>query len=134
MGCGCFGSSDCCSNQYYRLKALAVFHGHGDHALSGLLKRGYRHVFAAVQAGDYWVSIDGRMGVPVIEVVAPGDFDLAQFYREEGFTVIETRQQDVPPRSPFAIANCVGMVKAVLCIQSPAVTPWQLFKYLRKNA
>ena len=115
------------------LDALVVFHGHGCHVLSRFLKPGFSHVFVAVRDGDYWISIDMRAGVPAIEVVAPGGFDLAAFYRDEGFTVIETSQRRKAPRAPFAIANCVGHVKAILCIRSFAITPWRLYKHLRRT-
>ena len=115
------------------MNALAVFHNHGVGFLQRFLKTGFRHVFVAVLVGECWVSIDGRAGVPFVDIVANADFDLAKFYRNEGFTVIETVQRKVPPVSPFAIANCVGMAKTILSIRSTAVTPWRLYKYLRKN-
>lgn len=115
------------------MKALAVFHGHGCHVLSRFLKPGFSHVFVAVRTGNYWVMIDGRAGVPVIEVVAPSDFDLVGFYRDQGFTVIETQQRALPPRGPFAIANCVGLAAAILSIRSTAITPYRLYRYLRKH-
>ena len=77
--------------------------------------------------------IDGAEGVPLIEVVAPGDYDLATFCRSRGFTVIETTQRAVAPRVPLAVANCVGMVKAVLGVRSTATTPWRLYKHLRSD-
>ena len=115
------------------MDALVVFHGHGCHVLSRFLKPGFSHVYVAVRDGDYWISIDMRAGIPVIEAVAPGGFDLAVFYREQGFTVVETRQRTTVPRLPFAIANCVGFSKALLCIRAPfAVTPYGLYKHLRR--
>ena len=39
---------------------LVVFHDHGCHILDPLLEKGFRHCFAAVQTGDYWVTIDGK--------------------------------------------------------------------------
>lgn len=115
------------------MKILVVFHAHGCHVLSRFLKPGFSHVFVAVRDGDYWVSLDMRAGVPAVEVAAPGDFDLATFYRAEGFTVIETWQREDPPRGPFAIANCVGHAKAILCIRSFAITPYSLYKHLRRH-
>ncbi len=115
------------------MKALVVFHDHGVGWLSRLLKPGFRHVFAVVRDDNYWISIDGKAGVPLFEVVVPSDYDLAAFYRRQGFTVIETRQRNTAPRSPFAIANCVGLVKAALAIRSTAITPWGLHEYLRRR-
>ncbi len=115
------------------MKALVVFHDHGCHVLDPLLRQGFRHVFCAVESGDSWISIDSRAGVMVVKVVAPSGYDLATFYRGEGFTVVETTQRAVPTRAPFAMANCVGCVKAVLSICSFAVTPWRLYKFLRRH-
>lgn len=115
------------------MDALVVFHGHGCHVVSRLLKTGFSHVFVAVRAGEYWISIDMRAGVPVIEAVAPGGYDLAAFYRDQGFIVIETSQRDKPLRGPFAVANCVGNVKAILSLRSSAITPYGLYRHLRRN-
>ncbi len=115
------------------MKALVVFHGHGCHVLSRFLKPGFSHVFVALRNGDYWILFDTQAGVPIIEVVAPADYDLTAFYRRQGFTVIETEQRMTVPRGPFAIANCVGQVKSILCIRSAAITPYALYKHMRKK-
>ena len=116
------------------MDALAVFHDHGVHILAPWLKPGFKHVFVALRDGDYWVRLDAQAGVPTVEVVAPGDYDLAKFYRDQGFTVVETEQGKVVPRSPFAIANCVGLSKAVLSVRSGALTPWHLYKHLKRKS
>ena len=115
------------------MKALVVFHDNGLHILARWLKPGFKHVFVVLRDGDYWIVVDGRVGVPGVEVFAPGDYDLAAYYRAEGCTVIETYQRQTVLRSPFAVANCVGLTKAVLCLRSAALTPWQLYKYLERT-
>jgi hypothetical protein len=110
-----------------------VFHGHGDGWLSRLLKPGFRHVFAAVDDGRHWVLVDGRAGVPEVRVLRESAYDLESFYRAEGFTVVPARQRGVAPHGPLAVANCVGMVKALLCIRAPlACTPWALYRHLTR--
>jgi hypothetical protein len=117
------------------MQALVVFHGHGEGAFARLLKRGFRHVFCAVSDGRYWIAVDGKAGVPEVKVVASAHYDLAAFYREQGFTVVSVAQGRLPPRGPVAVANCVGMVKAALAIRAPfAVTPYGLFKHLTRRA
>ncbi len=113
-------------------RCLAVFHGDGHGFLARFLKPGFRHCFVAVLNKNCWVVIDGRNGVPDIDVFAQADYDLATFFRGQGFTVIETVQRGQAPRSPFAVANCVGLVKAILCVRSAAITPHGLYKHLRK--
>ena len=114
------------------MKAIAVFHNSGGHWLDFLLKTDFKHVFCAIPSEKgYWIMIDGREGLPVFEVVAGTDFDLAEFYRDEGFTVVEvTKRQAL--NVPLVLSNCVGMVKASLGIRALGViTPYQLYKHLR---
>ena len=115
------------------MRALVVFHDKGIGFLSRFLKPGFRHCFVAIRNGNYWIMVDGLNGVPSIEVVAPADFDLATYCRDKGFTVVETKQRGTVPRSPFSVANCVGLVKAVLCIRSMVITPYGLYKHLRRG-
>ena len=114
--------------------AIAVFHDHGGGALRPFLKPGFRHCFAAVAAGDYWIAVDGRRGLPAIAVVAAASFDLAGFYRRLGYTVAPMREAPRPARTPFAFATCVGAAKRVLGIRAPlALTPYQLWKRLARS-
>ncbi|NIA72282.1 hypothetical protein HBA54_27185 [Pelagibius litoralis] len=115
------------------MRALVVFHDHGAHWASPALKRGFRHVFCAVESGDYWILFDPRDGRPVIEVVAPEGYDLATFYRAEGYSVKEIGIEAAtsPIRWPYFWANCVGAVKAVIGLRAPlVVTPHQLYRRL----
>lgn len=116
------------------MKALVVWHGHGNHPLDKLLKNGFKHCFVVVQAGDYWIQIDGRAGRPVVELLCYSSYDLETFYREqEGYTVVATEQSSQAPIWPFLTANCVGLVKGILCIGRPfLLTPWQLYRYLTR--
>ncbi len=115
------------------MKALAVFHDHGNHILAPLLKRGFRHVFVALQNGDYWIRVDAMTGVPVAQVVAAAGYVLMGVYLDAGFTVLELKTGAAPPLGPFVLANCVGLTKALLGIRKlPVVTPFGLYRHLRK--
>jgi len=117
------------------MQALVVFHGNGAHPLAWVLKPGFQHVLCAISDGRYWIVVDGKMGVPEVKVAAAASYDLATFYREQGFTVIEVEQGKVPPAGPLAIANCVGMVKAALAIRAPfVITPYGLYRRLVRSA
>jgi len=111
-------------------KSLVVFHDHGNHVLDPLLKTGFKHVFCCVNDGDYWISIDGKAGLPDVNVVAKADYDLKSFYENEGFTVVEV-DRGKPVRVPLVLSNCVGSTKAVLGIRGLSVTPYQLYKRLK---
>lgn len=116
--------------------AIVAFGDNSDHWLSWFLKKGYRHVFCAVlDELGCWILVDAREGVPVFRYITIAKAcDLATFWREEGYVVIETEQVTKPLRSPFVTVNCVGLVKAALCIRAPfAVTPWLLYRHLERR-
>ena len=113
--------------------AIAVFHDRGGGWLRPFLKPGFRHCFCAVVAGDYWIVVDGRRGLPAIEVAAAASYDLAAFYRGLGYTVATVSMPPAAPRLPFALATCVGAVKRVLGIRAPfALTPYRLWARLAR--
>lgn len=114
------------------MKAIVVFHGHGTHPLSGLLKRGFKHCFAALLCNGYWVVVDGCEGVAQVSVVATEGYDLAGFYRADGHTVVEMERPGQSVRVPFIAASCVGLVKAALGLRAWALTPWQLHLHLTR--
>jgi hypothetical protein len=72
-------------------------------------------------------------GILAVEVLAGSDFDLAKFYRDEGFAVVELEVGDKPPLGPFVLANCVGLTKTLLGVRKLLiVTPYTLYRYLRR--
>lgn len=116
------------------MRVIVVFHDHGTHWLSRLLKPGFKHVFCAVEADGHWITLDGRAGVPVVEIVAAASYDLAAFYRERGYAVVETEQRGQVRPVPVVPYNCVGLVSAFLALGAPwVVTPWQLYKHLTES-
>ena len=127
------------------MKAIVVFHGDGQtgneqvegmatHPLSPFLKAGFRHCFVCLLSGECWVKFDGAGGVPSVAAIADATFDLAGFFRRAGLTVIGTEQCASPQRTLFVMNNCVGLVKAALCIRAPFVwSPWQLYKHLLRS-
>jgi hypothetical protein len=110
------------------MRALAVFHDRGAGPFARVLRRGFRHVFVAVELDTHWLVIDGKAGVIDFALVAPRRYDLASFYRDQGYAVVETAQGDLAPRAPIALANCVGLAKAVLAVRCWwAITPFALY-------
>ncbi len=113
------------------MRAIAVFHDHGGGRLRPFLRPGFRHVFCAVRSGAYWIVVDGRNGLPEIEVAAGAEIDLAAFYRGLGYSVAEIAALPRPPRQPVALVTCVGAAKRVLGVRAPfALTPYRLWKRL----
>lgn len=116
------------------MKTLCVFTDPEDARFEWLLKPGFRHVFACLCVGDYWMMFDPRDGRPDMGAIADADFDLQAFYEAEGYTVVEI-EQGPPLRTPIIVANCVGLTKAVLCIRAPlAFTPYQLYQHLLRSS
>lgn len=117
-------------------RALVVFSGQTDQAWLKLLRRGFRHCFLVLGSSGGWLYLNPlahRTDIMVLSV-AP-DFDLAQWYRTQGLTVVETRLSHPPRRAaPWRPFTCVEMVKRSLGIQAGNIlTPWQLYRYLTIN-
>jgi hypothetical protein len=121
------------------MKAIVSFRDYGNHPLKWMLKEGFRHVVVAVLTpGGYWVEIDYAVGVPVITVVGGNDSDLNKYYEDQGYITVE-RSQTINKQFKFNlfrgnifVANCVGLVKAILGLDSFAITPYQLYKDIKK--
>ncbi len=114
------------------LNALIVFFDPEGARFQWLLKPGFRHVFACINDGSYWTLFDARDARPVVQTVQTADYDLKDYFEEQGYVVVEI-EQGPPLKTPFIAGNCVGLVKALLCIHAPfAVTPFQLYRHLRK--
>lgn len=113
------------------MRALVVFYDPDDARYKWLLKPGFRHVFACVDDGDYWIMFDPRDGRPVVQALKGSNFNMARYFEGQGYTVVEI-EQGPPIRAPLSVANCVGMIKALLGIRAPfAQTPYGLFCHLR---
>ena len=112
--------------------SLVVFHTMGGHWMDPILHKDFKHCFVAVKDDHNWITLDSRMGLPTIRVVARSDYDLASFYANEGYPVVEVNAGR-PSKLPLTLTNCVGMVKSVLGIQAfGVVTPYQLYRRLTK--
>ncbi len=116
-------------------RALAVFSGKADLRWLGLLRPGFRHCFVALEEAGRWITVDPLAGYTDIAVQpVPAAFDLAGFYRERGFTVVETRRRRRFRPAPLLPATCVETAKRVLGIASWRVlTPGQLHDFLLRN-
>jgi hypothetical protein len=116
-----------------------VFGGEADQPWLRLLRRGFRHCFAAIGDRAGWTVIDplsGRLVVARLEL-AP-DYDLPGFYRRAGFAVLGPfapggpRRRRLPPLLPF---TCVALCRAALGAGAPfALTPYGLYRALKNSA
>ena len=116
------------------MNGIIVFQDANAHPLAWLLKPGFRHVWCAILDPERgWTSYDWRMGLPIIRMEAAPAYDLAQHYRQQGYTVLDIEVGTIPTYTPLTLNNCVGHTKLVMGVKSWAVTPHQLYKHLTKE-
>lgn len=114
------------------MRALVVFHNNGIGLFHRFLKSGFKHCAVLINDGEYWVGFDNGPGVPIIEVVSDGDFDLASHYRKS-YTVEEVDIERRPLPNGIGFHSCVTSIKRLLCIRAFWIqTPYQLYRHLRK--
>ena len=116
------------------MEALLVFSSNNDHALSFLLNKQRRHVFVCLCTDNAWVMYDWRMGLPIVESVAAKDFDLASFYREDGFEVLEIETGTHTVYGPVMMNNCVGHAKLITGCNSYALVPNGLYNHFTRGS
>ena len=116
--------------------ALVVFTGTTQIPWLRVLRRGFRHCFVLVPAGDGWIALDplahrlavGSVGALVAE-------EVVAHYTALGCTVVATTLREPPRRIRlFAPFTCVEAVKRIIGLHAPGVwTPWQLYCVLVKS-
>lgn len=114
-------------------RILVGFHDHGCFLGACLLRRGFRHVLAAIDDGRAWIVIDPRLDGIMIDASLPASFDLAGAWRAAGVTVVETHGMPRARPRPWRLApfTCVEVVKNVLSLRRPRiVTPFTLYRHL----
>ena len=113
--------------------AYAIFEHENSHWLSWILQPGYRHVWCVIpdNQSNSWIGIHlGRFGIEVLHI-ATLDFDVAAHYREEGADVVPVAYDpEAWHRLPMVMNSCVGLTKAVLGLNTFALTPLQLYRHL----
>ena len=121
-----------------RQQAWIVFGGRADHLWQRLLRRGFRHCFAALEDARGWTVLDpltGRLLVARLDV--PPGFDLPGFYRRAGLLPVGPFPLDEPALGPAlrgAPISCVSICRAVLGPHAPfAMTPHGLFRALTRS-
>lgn len=101
-----------------------MFGGGADLPWLRLLRRGFRHCFAALEDAGGWTVLDplsGRLVVARLDL--PPGFDLPGFYRRAGLTVLGPflpggpRRSLLPPVAPF---SWVALCRAVLGADAPS--------------
>lgn len=119
------------------MKAWVVFSGQTDMFWLKVLRRGFRHCFLLIHDGRGWVTVDPMLhylDVEVLRHISP-DFDLPHWLCGQGHVVMPAaicRRRRRP--APVAFFTCVETVKRFLGLHHVLIfTPWQLYRYLRKE-
>jgi hypothetical protein len=104
-----------------------------DHWWQRLLRRGFRHCFAALEDGRGWTVLEPLSGqLLVVRLDVPASYDLPGFYRRAGFHVLGPFAPGHPKKPWFpARVGCAALCASLLGDAVPQVwTPWQLFRAL----
>ncbi|WP_270936284.1 hypothetical protein [Falsiroseomonas oryzae] len=112
-----------------------AFGGEADQPWLRLLRRGFRHCFAAIGDEAGWTVLEPLSGrLMVARLPVPAGFDLPSFYRRAGLAVLgpfapaPAQARAIPTLSPL---TCVGLCRALLGPGAPfALTPYGLFRAL----
>lgn len=117
------------------MHAIVIFHDKGAGFWPWLFGRpGFRHCLVAVNDDRAWMVIDPRSNTVDIRAEVDADYDLAAFYRLQGFTVVEAQTAGARRRYPVWFFTCVEAVKRILGLQGWWIwTPYQLYKHLEKR-
>ena len=96
------------------------------------LQPGFRHCLALLPRDRQWLLIDPLAGHLQIETLAlPSHLDLPGWYRDQGYTVIETSASKPVRQAPPGIFTCVEAIKRLIGLHAPLIlTPHQLYRHL----
>lgn len=115
-------------------RAMVVFGGDADLRWLRVLRPGFRHCFAVLKSGEYWVIYNPLSNGTEVEIW-PDEHEetLRAWLAQNGYRVVDDAVRPLRPASlPWAPYTCVEAVKRVLGLRAPGVfTPWQLYRYLR---
>lgn len=115
-------------------KAWVVFSGQTDMSWLKMLRPGFRHCAVLLNDGHKWITLDPLSNYTDINVHhVPLEFNLPQWMRDRGHTVIAAPVERAMTPAPWSIFSCVEAVKRVLGIHKRMIfTPWQLYRHLQK--
>ena len=116
-------------------RAWVVFSGQVELRWLRVLRPGFRHCFVALNDGRHWLVVDPLAPFTDVAVLdLPADYDLPDWFRGLGFTVVPARlRRGLTRPAPWGPATCVEAVKRVLGLHAPFVlTPWQLYRRLTR--
>lgn len=115
-----------------------IFTDEADMWITRLLRPGFRHCYVLYNDGHGWVSFDQTANYFDVAVYShvPNDFDLPNWLRSHGSTVIPARITYHDRSKPFPLGpmTCVETAKRFLGIRRRRLlTPFQLYRRLMSD-
>ena len=119
------------------MKAIVVFHDKVPKPgfwvrLYG--RPGFKHCFVALNDGRAWIEIDGCANGTFVEASVAATYDLAAFYRDRGYRVVETRARPDGAVYPWQWFSCVELAKRILGLRGWCIwSPYALYRRLTEG-
>lgn len=114
-----------------------IFHSHTELSYLKFLKPGFRHVSLVINDGENWISYDPlktHTKINVLKILPSYEFNhYVKSFDEISYVKVKFKidRKRIYFPGPF---SCVECVKRTLGIHNPFIlTPYQLYKYLRKE-
>lgn len=120
-----------------RPQAAVIFTPDNRHWLAPALHPQFRHVFCAVQCGtSEFISVLVDLTIFRLEAhaVAGTPASLVRHYRQQGCKALLVDLKDDRVRLPLTSFTCVGLTKRLIGRGGMALTPYQLYNRLNKEA
>lgn len=122
-------------------RALVVFSGQTDLAWLRIFRPGFRHCFVVIEwpvedARSDWVLYNPLSNATQINIWQDVGCDaLCSCLTEQGYKVVKTHVRPLRHRVlPWRPYTCVEAVKRALGLHKNGIfTPWQLYKFLKKD-
>jgi hypothetical protein len=113
-------------------EAYVVFTEDNGHWLGKFLRQGYRHVLTISHEGNSWIIYNWAGGSPKMNAIA--EEDIPDWLESFPNTYLKVETKRVRPLGPLMINNCVAHAKLMLGIRCWGITPWQLYRHLKKRS
>lgn len=118
------------------IKVWVIFSGKTDLGYLKFLKPGFRHCYALIHDGTYWITMDPLASHTEIKVQdVDGSFDLPNFYRSQGDIVLQAPvKHQFQKQAPPGIFSCVEAIKRLIGLHKIfVITPHQLYRHILKQ-
>ena len=114
-----------------------IFTGETDLKFLQFLKKGFRHCFVVMQTENGWITIDPLyLNIDINHYRdKQKNIFLPQWFEQQGYKVVQAIINKPTKRKIyFSPYSCVEVIKKIIGLNNFFImTPWQLYKYLKKK-